>query len=340
MSETSSYAGRHTAQTRRRAPAAARPGHGYTQPHPRASRKPKRKSRVWWVALLLVILAAAVAAGKHFGASGPALKVTAPTNNIVTDYHVGRDLTEIRSSKRFGKGGGDADPADAEKLRSLAEKYTAYRSKLIFIADNIGDFSNNGVKSVLTSPEKADFVLRAAYGPRENSAMKQLSVKKGTIPFLLQYDSRWAFHNYGSTYMGYTACGPACLSMVAAGLTGRAEYTPEYVADFAEQNGYYIEGTGTSWSLFTDGAAALGLSCEGVDRSESAMKEALRNGGVLIASMSPGDFTSTGHFIVLYKSGLSGFRIYDPSSIERSSRTWSYERLKSQIAQLWRFTEA
>lgn len=338
MTGTHSYAGRHTAQPQRCAQ--TRSGRGYVQPRPRTSRKPKRKNRVWQVVLLLAIIAAAIVVIKHLGLSGPALKVTAPKNNIVTDYNVGEDLTDIRSSERFGKGGGDADPADAEKLRALAEKYTAYRSKLIFIADNIGDFSNNGVKSVLTSPEKVDFVLRAAYGPRENSTTKKLSVKKGQIPFLLQYDSRWAFHNYGSSYLGYTACGPTCLSMAAAGLTGNTEYTPEYVADFAEENGYYIAGTGTSWSLFTDGAAKLGLSCEGVGLSENAMEKALKGGGVLIASMTSGDFTSAGHFIVIYKSGLGGFRVYDPSSIERSSRAWSYDRLKSQIAQLWRFTEA
>ncbi len=335
MSGTNSYAGRHVARPQRRA-TAPRP-QGYAQS--RTQRKPKRKHNAMRVVLILaIVIVAAVIVLKQLGLTGPALKVTAPTENLATDFHV--DLDEIRSSERFGKGGGDADPADAEKLRSLARKYTAYSLKLEFIAENIGDFSNNGVKSVLTSPEKVDFVIRAAYGPRENSAATALSVKKGRIPFLLQYDSRWTFRNYGSSYMGYTACGPTCLSMVAAGLTGKADYTPDNIADFAEKNGYYIDGTGTSWSLFTDGAAKLGISCESVGLSERAMKKALKNGGVLIASMTKGDFTSAGHFIVIYKSGFGGFRVYDPSSVERSSHTWSFDRLKPQIAQLWRFTEA
>lgn len=333
MSGTNRYAGRHITQPQCRTPVVRPPA------RPRARRKPTRKSNAGRVVLILaIVIAAAVIILKQLGLTGPALKVTVPTENIATDFNV--DLDELRSSERFGKGGGNADPADAEKLRSLADKYTAYSLKLEFIAENIGDFSNNGVKSVLTSPEKVDFVIRAAYGPRENSAASALSVKKGSIPFLLQYDSRWTFKNYGSSYMGYTACGPTCLSMVAAGLTGRADYTPDYVADFSEKNGYYIDGTGTSWALFTDGAAKLGLSCESVGLNEHAMKKALDNGGVLIASMTKGDFTSAGHFIVIYKRGLGGFHVYDPSSVERSGYTWSYDRLKPQIAELWHFTAA
>ena len=64
------------------------------------------------------------------------------------------------------------------------------------------------------------------------------------------------------------------------------------------------------------------------------MKKSLKH-GALIASMSPGDFTNAGHFIVIVKSGLGGFTVYDPSSTERSGRLWSYRRLAPQIAQLW-----
>lgn len=258
-----------------------------------------------------------------------------PRGNIETDF--GIVLSELPSLERFGKGGGSADPADADKLHALAKKTPRYADKLDLIADHISDFSNNGVKNVLMSPEVCDFVLRAAYGPRENSAAKAPDVSRGTIPYFVQYDSRWAFTKYGSSYMGYTACGPTCLAMVAAGLTGSAACTPDYVAGFAEQNGFYVDGTGTSWSLFTDGAEKLGLDSEVIGVSERGMKQALGGGGVLIASMSSGDFTNAGHFIVIYKCGARGFYVYDPDCTARSEKVWSYSRLSGQIAQLWSF---
>ena len=312
--------------------------YGYSGTHvkKRTQRNTRRRFTPGRAALLALVIVAVVLLARKAGVSQLSPHDAVPLDNIETDF--GIKLSALPSMERYGRGGGSADPADADKLRALADKTPKYADKLNFIADNIGDFSNNGVKNVLMSPEVCDFVLRAAYGPRENGAAKKAEVKKGTIPYFVQYDRRWAFTQYGSSYMGYTACGPTCLAMVSAGLTGNAAYTPDYVADFAERNGYYVDGTGTSWSLFTDGAEKLGLHSEMIGTSEREMKQALQDGGVMIASMSTGDFTNAGHFIVIRKSGADGFRVYDPNSIARSEKVWSYTRLSGQIAQLWSFT--
>ena len=44
-------------------------------------------------------------------------------------------------------------------------------------------------------------------------------------PYLLQYDSRWCFHGFGSSFMGFTACGPTCLSMALAEHMGLSQKT-------------------------------------------------------------------------------------------------------------------
>ena len=51
--------------------------------------------------------------------------------------------------------------------------------------------------------------------------------------------------------------------------------------------------------------------------------------------MGPGDFTSTGHFIVLtgYKDGK--ISVNDPNSHKNSEKLWSYEDIKDQIMNLW-----
>ena len=41
-----------------------------------------------------------------------------------------------------------------------------------------------------------------------------------------------------------TGCGPTVLSMVVSGLTGDSSITPYVVARYAQENGYYVSGTG------------------------------------------------------------------------------------------------
>lgn len=64
----------------------------------------------------------------------------------------------------------------------------------------------------------------------------------------------------------------------------------------------------------------------------------LASGHPIICSMRPGDFTTTGHFIVLngYENGQ--FHVLDPNSNANSEKLWSYERLSPQINNLWAFS--
>ena len=191
---------------------------------------------------------------------------------------------------------------------------------------------------MLISPEKIDFVLVEPFTTETVSGQAEVTAKKGEVPYLLQYDDRWGFHPYGSSCIGYTGCGPTCLSMAVIGLTGDTSATPDVISDFSEANGYYVPGSGTSWSLFTDGAASFGVQGWVIGTDEDTMRDCLQRGGVLVASMLPGDFTRVGHFILLVDCGVSGIRVYDPNCVEHSQRWWSYDELAGQIAQVWCLT--
>ena len=56
--------------------------------------------------------------------------------------------------------------------------------------------------------------------------------------------------------------------------------------------------------------------------------------------MMPGDFTTSGHFIVLSALEDGKIRVKDPNSAERSEKLWDYETLESQIKGLWVFIES
>ncbi len=122
-------------------------------------------------------------------------------------------------------------------------------------------------------------------------------------------------------------------------LTGRDDLDPSAMADFSERGGYTTDGM-TAWALMTDGAAELGLVSEELPASADAVREALLAGRPVICSVGPGDFTTSGHFIVL--SGLEDgqFQVRDPNRRSTSEKLWDYDTLAGQITNLWAFSVA
>ena len=110
------------------------------------------------------------------------------------------------------------------------------------------------------------------------------------------------------------------------------------MADFSEHGGYTADGM-TAWALMSDGAAELGLASDELPASAPAVREALLAGRRVICSVGPGDFTTTGHFIVLAGLTEDGeVVVHDPNSAERSARTWDLERVIGQCLNLWAFS--
>ncbi len=111
------------------------------------------------------------------------------------------------------------------------------------------------------------------------------------------------------------------------------------MANFSEDQGYYLEDVGTSWNLMTQGAASLGLNVETGEVTKSYIKEKLTQSTPMICSMRSGTFTTKGHFIVLTDIDSNGMiKIHDPNSLEKSEKLWSVEELLPQIKAIWRYS--
>ena len=159
---------------------------------------------------------------------------------------------------------------------------------------------------------------------------------KGEIPLFLQTDARWGQCQYGDGTMAENGCGPTCLSMVYSGLTGDGRWNPYELAKKAEKAGYYVAGSGTSWSMMTELAEELGLTIIEVKYEEEKIRAELQRGNKIICIMGPGDFTTTGHFIVLAGVKEDGSIILrDPNSRENSEKSWELQQLMPQIRNLW-----
>ena len=201
-----------------------------------------------------------------------------------------------------------------------------------------GNMSDTLRQLVKNNPETIDFVRDYPTKKDVPPAETIGEVTAGVIPHLLQWDERWGYQIYGDNMIAVNGCGPTVISMVASGLTGDNTITPYRVAKFAEQNGYYEGDAGTSWALMTEGAAQFGVYGEEMGLSEEAVFSSLENGNPIICSMSPGDFTTTGHFIVLVGIEDGKIRVNDPNSVKRSEKLWDYETLYPQISNLWVYT--
>lgn len=190
------------------------------------------------------------------------------------------------------------------------------------------------------NPETKDFVLDYPANKDIDFEIDLTNeLKEGTIPLFLQWDVRWGYEIYGSDFLAITGCGPTCLSMVRCGLSGEDEWNPLEVANMAEENGFYVDGAGTSWELMTTGAIQLGLDVNSVIYDEAHIIAELENGRPIICIMGPGDFTTSGHFIVLTGMDENGqIKICDPNSRINSEKSWKIENLIPQIRNLWSYS--
>lgn len=172
----------------------------------------------------------------------------------------------------------------------------------------------------------------------ENPPADELTdVDTDSVPLLMQWDQRWGYEEYAGNLFGLSGCGPTCLSMVAVYLTGDTTMTPGWMGRFAQEHGYGVEGSGSAWALFSEGGKELGFDVTEIPLDENRIIRNLEVDNPIVAVMGPGDFTTTGHFIVItgYEDGK--LKVNDPNCTENSEKLWDYEKIKGQIRNLWVF---
>ena len=196
-----------------------------------------------------------------------------------------------------------------------------------------GKYPKDLIALLETAPEARDFVLD--YPVREDTDVDLSAYDRNTVPLFLQWDPMWGYETYGSGYLAATGCGPTCLAMAGFYLTGDEDMNPLTLAEFAEAEGYYAKGYGSSWTLINEGAGKLGLTARELPLVKQKMTDALEAGNPVILAMGKGDFTTSGHYIVLTSWNGEAFTVNDPNSRIRSSQLWTYEQLENQIRNIW-----
>lgn len=163
-----------------------------------------------------------------------------------------------------------------------------------------------------------------------------------------QTDPRWKGLPYrvpGETAtIGGSGCGPTCAAMLIETLTGKT-FTPVDACRWSVEHGYKALGQGTYYSYFKPQFAAFGIDCDQLNwvntygKPDSANHEKafdlLRQGYYLIALMGKGLWTSSGHFVVVWRED-GKIRINDPASTKDARLNGDPRTFKSQVKYYWR----
>ena len=248
-------------------------------------------------------------------------------------FRLGKKATVVPDSKYTSNTPQVLDENEVQqKLQALAQEYPEFEE----VYDNADAYPQKLLVALCNNPEMIDYVKGYLNADGSGSGWLTTDEMSQQFPLLLQWDKRWGYIPYGDNVIGLSGCAPTCLSMVIVGLTGNKDATPDAIAQYATDNGYYVDGVGTAWSLMT-AVDSYGVIGQETTLSEDNIYNELENGNPIICSMRPGDFTSVGHFIVLTGMEDGKIRVNDPNSLTRSRQLWDYSTLSDQISNLWVF---
>lgn len=244
-------------------------------------------------------------------------------------------------------------------IRVSDRRYDRYNFKIhdYFLAKSLDKVRSGGIVAVITSRftlDKENQSVRKYIAQRAEligairlpeNAFKQVAGTEVTADILFlkkrvqeiipdEHNTPWLFverDENGVPYNSYFIDHPEMvlgtmametgMSIVVSTFTG-TNVDPIEMAEWSYENGYYCPGGGSYHSLIPKAAEHWGLfvdmSLEGED-----VADALAEGKLVVALMSKGHFTKSGHFIVLRGITPEGkVLVADPASLKRSNQEW------------------
>lgn len=164
----------------------------------------------------------------------------------------------------------------------------------------------------------------------------------------MQTDQRWSNNDYSAkgekTTIKAEGCGIACSAMVIASLADK-KVTPEDTCRWSLAHGYKAPHQGTYYSYFKPQMAEYGIKCEmmnsvncyGKPNAEvhQRAKKELEKQNWLIAVMGKGDWTSSGHYIVVYSLDGNNVLIKDPYNTKAKCLKAPWEVFSKQVKYYW-----
>ncbi len=164
----------------------------------------------------------------------------------------------------------------------------------------------------------------------------------------LQTDPRWKYNDYSTkgekTTIGASGCGPTAMSMVLA-TWADPKVTPATECAWALAHGYKALKQGTYYGYFVPAGKRYGLKVRQLNTVtiygnastiyHEQARQAIKDGHLVIACMGPGNWTSSGHYVLVYDIDGDLIRINDPASTLLRRVAGSYALFKQQVKFYW-----
>lgn len=228
-------------------------------------------------------------------------------------------------------------PTDRDAALAELEKIGETDAEIKNIYENAAVYSDKVLINLAANTELKPFTID--YLTKVNTVYDgnfSLEIANFDVPLFLQYDAQWGYADYGDSLLAYNGSAPTCVAMAYNYLKRDGSPNPITIGDSFMAAGYVNEKLETSWEAMTKGVEPLGLQSTELSVNEENMKAALDSDKIIICCMNDGDFTKgVDHFIVI--TGYSDYKFYvaDPSSLARSQIAWPFERLSTQIKNMW-----
>ena len=164
----------------------------------------------------------------------------------------------------------------------------------------------------------------------------------------LQTDPRWGSLDYSApgekTTIAASGCGPTAMAMVLATWADPA-VTPQTECAWALANGYKAPRQGTYYGYFEPAGARYGLRVTRLNWSSlygkansayhAQVGDALDRGDLVIACMGKGLWTSSGHYVLVWKAEGDVVYINDPASTRSARTRGDWNLFRQQVKYYW-----
>lgn len=164
----------------------------------------------------------------------------------------------------------------------------------------------------------------------------------------LQTDPKWGWKDYSAagekTTIRASGCGPTAMAMVLA-TWADAKVTPETECAWALAHGYKAPHQGTYYGYFEAAGRRYGLKTyrlnyrnlygNATSAYHAQARDALDRGALVIACMGKGNWTRSGHYVLVWKIVGNVVYINDPASTKPVRTRGAYSLFKQQVKYYW-----
>lgn len=231
-----------------------------------------------------------------------------------------------------------AEQEEKKKKKKSKEEMEEERLERVKVQAEVAGYPAEIIELLEKNPQTVDFVEN--YEKKKDQPVAETigKVTKGEIPYLMQWDEGWGYSSYGTSTIAVSGCGPTCLSMIVAGLTGDNTITPSVMAAYSEQYGYITDENDTAWAFMAEAPQNWGVTAFEIAKDETSVASALSGGRPVICALGPGNFTQNGHFIVITGYNNGEITVHDPFNKENTEKIWKYDDIENQINAIWAYT--